>query len=64
VEQPEGLHCIERGSFLGLCMLKGNRSGKLVLLCGWENCERLIFVCVCYSQPRAHIYGSIALPQG
>jgi hypothetical protein len=33
--------------FFGLCKMKGNIVGKLGLLFGWENCERLIAGCVC-----------------
>jgi hypothetical protein len=48
VEQPEGLHCRERGSFLWVVQAEGEESGKLGLLCGWENCESLIAGCVCF----------------
>jgi hypothetical protein len=37
MEQPEGLHGRERGSFLWVVQDEGEASWKLGLLCGWEN---------------------------
>jgi hypothetical protein len=31
--------------FFGLCRMKGKRSGKIGLLCGWENDESLLVNC-------------------
>jgi hypothetical protein len=37
MEQPEGLHGRERGSFLWVVQDEGEERWKLGLLCGWEN---------------------------